>query len=88
MGRDSPLARCFPIRTKKDCPYKKDNQVHVLYKAAEALWEPCAVGKWELGAEERNMAHFPVKYLQPLLSKETCYLCKLPDSWTHFKDSV
>ena len=24
------------------------------------------------------MAHFPVKYLQPLLSKETCYLCKLP----------
>lgn len=76
------------METKKDCPYKKDNSARVLCKAPEVPWEQCAVRKRELGVEKRNTAHSPVKYLQPLWCKETFCLCKLPDSWTHFKDSV
>ena len=87
-GGISPLPGVFQWKQRRTVLIKKDNSAHVLWKAPAVLWEQCAVRKRELGVEERSTAHSPVKYLQPLWCKETFYLCKLPDSWTHFKGSV
>lgn len=87
-GGISHLPGVFQWKQRRTVLIKKDNSAHVLWKAPAVLWEQCAVRKRELGVEERNTAHSPVKYLQSLWCKETFYLCKLPDSWTHFKDSV